>query len=475
MELAVDVPFNDDGLADCYLDDIPPVCVDIGDNADRCAAALPLALHILGRPLALDEPIARDDLLSVKKTLGEGQMAEQRVVLGWQYNTGSLCIELTEDKHTRWDKAIALHLTTKTVEIEDLETTVGRLGHVGMMLPASRHFLGRLRHLVTRGQAKGHRWVRLTSHAKADLRLFQRILTRTRRGVSMNNIVFRKPTHLYRSDASGKGLGGYSILSGAAWRFPLPPGILDSITLNTLEFIGCVVTLWIDIIAGRTPPQSCLLSQTDSTSADGWLHKSNFTDDTCPIQLLVARHLATLVIEADTCLYSQWFAGEDNIVSDALSRRFDLTDTALTSLLLSTVPSQVPHGLSICPLPSEIVSWLTWLQQIAIDKKGSPSRLTKNQLEPGDDGLLTSQASASASIRSSSTLAVPSAIESSVPSWPLCEPPDSVPLDIKLLQQESLKPPSRMWRRPFGLTTGLTHDSMLTEKWHSFYAANSEE
>jgi hypothetical protein len=35
----------------------------------------------------------------------------------------------------------------------------------------------------------------------------------------MNNIVFRKPTHIYCSDASEFGIGGYNLISGKAWRF----------------------------------------------------------------------------------------------------------------------------------------------------------------------------------------------------------------------------------------------------------------
>jgi len=74
--LAVDIPVNDRGSVEVYLDDLPPVCVDIGDNAERCAAVVPLALHIFGRPMALDEPIPRDELLSVTKALGEGRMSK---------------------------------------------------------------------------------------------------------------------------------------------------------------------------------------------------------------------------------------------------------------------------------------------------------------------------------------------------------------------------------------------------------------
>jgi len=95
------------------------------------------------------------------------------------------------------------------------------------------------------------------------------------------------------------GLGGYSLSSGKAWQFQLPTGFGRHLTLNTLEFLGCITTIWVELLAGRISPLSCVLSQTDSTSADGWLKKSNFCEFESPAQLVAARHLATLVINAD--------------------------------------------------------------------------------------------------------------------------------------------------------------------------------
>ncbi len=472
QQLAVDIPVNDAGLCDVYLDDIPPVCLDEGDNAERCAAAVPLALHLVGRSLDPEEPIPRDDLVSVTKTLGEGAMAEDKTITGWMLRTRQLLVQLTDDKFSRWSTDLDNHLSMKTVAVESLDSTLGRVGHVGIILPASRHFLSRLRHLVTTHQAKNHRFIRVPAAVKDDLRLFKRILSVCHRGVSMNNIVYRKPTHLYRSDASSYGLGGYNIQTGRAWRHPLPRDCLKYITLNTLEFIGCVVTLWTDIALGVTPPQSCLLSQTDSTSADGWLYKSNFNPSQCPFQLQVARHLASITIEADVCLYSQWFPGEENIVSDMLSRRFDLTDPALTSLILSTIPEQVPYGIQICPLPNAVNSWLTSLLQTAFASAGSPITQTTSKHEHGPVGIATLPRSASTATHSSATYPHPSAYESSAPSPKPSGTPAIVPPDLVSSLLASSKPPSRMWRRPFGLTTGQTHDSTLTEKWRSFYNVN---
>jgi hypothetical protein len=48
--------------------------------------------------------------------------------------------------------------------------------------------------------------------------------------------------------------------------------------LNQLMFIACLFTLWVDILVGLVDPESCLLSQTHSASAAGWLWEYKFSD-----------------------------------------------------------------------------------------------------------------------------------------------------------------------------------------------------
>jgi hypothetical protein len=48
-----------------------------------------------------------------------------------------------------------------------------------------------------------------------------RFLDIAKKGIDMNLIAFRKPTHIYRSDSCPFGLGGHSD-EGFAWRFEIP-------------------------------------------------------------------------------------------------------------------------------------------------------------------------------------------------------------------------------------------------------------
>jgi hypothetical protein len=99
------------------------------------------------------------------------------------------------------------------------------------------------------------------------------------KGVSMNSLSYRKLDHIYRSDASLFGLGGYNIISGQALRLQLPVDCQLRTSINSLEFIAATISIWVDIIHGEINLETCILSQTDNTSAAGWLKKSNFSEE----------------------------------------------------------------------------------------------------------------------------------------------------------------------------------------------------
>jgi len=108
----------------------------------------------------------------------------------------------------------------------------------------------------------------------------------------MNIVVFRKPMYIYHSDASEHGIGGYSLTSGRAWHFELTENCHHHVSLNSLEFVTSFITIWVDTIESHIQPKPCLLSQTDSSSAAGWLRKSNFYPEDQNFQMMTARRLA---------------------------------------------------------------------------------------------------------------------------------------------------------------------------------------
>ena len=107
--------------------------------------------------------------------------------------------------------------------------------------------------------------------------------------------------------------------TGKAWRWAIPPEFADSVHSknNLLEFLAAVTTIWLELLDSSTPPLSCILALGDNTSAVGWLHKANIDESNNKALHLTSRKLATLLLEAECCIYSQHFKGEYNKVADA--------------------------------------------------------------------------------------------------------------------------------------------------------------
>ena len=104
--LIVDVPCDPRGHAEIYIDDFMVAYVDIGDNNIRANKAVPLAIHVVGRPLFPLEIIPRKDLISEEKLAAEAGQSEIKRNLGWNINTRSLVIALPDNKAKAWTTTI---------------------------------------------------------------------------------------------------------------------------------------------------------------------------------------------------------------------------------------------------------------------------------------------------------------------------------------------------------------------------------
>ncbi|MGL4352121.1 MAG: hypothetical protein ACRCT2_16490, partial [Plesiomonas shigelloides] len=243
----------------------------------RGGCILPFVLHLLGRPLDTREMLHREDVLSLSKFKAEATPAECKIILGWLLNTRCLTIALPLHKVEAWSASILAILDRGRATYQDLDTLIGRLNHVGFIIPNARHFLGRLRATKHVAKNRGGHVASLRSPAILDLKLWLKFLQRAQHGISLNLITFRAPTHFLRSDSCEHGIGGYNLRSGRAWRWEIPIELRHRTSLNSLEFLACYVALAVALETEHVPQLSCLLSQTDSTSTAGWMHKSNFS------------------------------------------------------------------------------------------------------------------------------------------------------------------------------------------------------
>jgi hypothetical protein len=211
-ELSVDIPVNDLGKVDVFIDDNIAVTPDLNCNTKRVIRAIPLAIHSVARPVNPDDDIPRVDIISAKKLQAEGTFEEVKIVLGWTINTRSFLISLPKGKHQKWSQDINKMISLRKTSHKVLESTIGRLNHTAGIIPMLRHFLGRLRHALFR--SSNHKWTNCKLCEISDLHICLQLLDYAPSGISINNIVFRKPNIFYRSDASEFGLGGYNLISG---------------------------------------------------------------------------------------------------------------------------------------------------------------------------------------------------------------------------------------------------------------------
>ena len=120
-------PYDDLPRFDCYLDDIFGAFNP--RDAEKSAAAIPLALHLVGRPCdpEVEETFPRDDILAIPKFLAEAKPSERKMILGWIVDTRRFIVALPHDKHMSWTQAVDGILTNRHafVTTRDLETTLG--------------------------------------------------------------------------------------------------------------------------------------------------------------------------------------------------------------------------------------------------------------------------------------------------------------------------------------------------------------
>jgi hypothetical protein len=280
---AMDEPEDDMTRFDCYLDNIFGAFMD--REAERSAAAIPQALHIVGRRHNPNrkESSPRDNILAIPKFLAKARPSERKVILGWIVDTRKFIVALPQDKFKMWTKSVEdiLRRHKSPIHAKELETLTGVLSHVSYVIPYARHFTGQLYKACERARRNGS--ARLTRMQLEDLELWQKFLRKAADGISINKLVCRWPTRIVRVDACPKGMGGYCLESGIAWRYLLPEPLLGRETLNSLEFLAAFVRLLVEQGAGRKwSNANVMLSQGDSRSAAGWLAKSTF-DDNCPM------------------------------------------------------------------------------------------------------------------------------------------------------------------------------------------------
>lgn len=176
--LAIEIPLRET-MTDGYIDDAISYAVQVANNVLKAQNALPLSVHTVFRPTSPPEIDIREDVLSLRKLEGDGTPSEEKLVLGWILNTRSLTVHLPTDK--------AIQTPTPRVKSKVMESTIGRLNHIGYILPHARYFLNRLRKLLRRCTKYGPQLIN-TAERKGFELWIKFIEWASQQGVSFNLI-----------------------------------------------------------------------------------------------------------------------------------------------------------------------------------------------------------------------------------------------------------------------------------------------
>jgi hypothetical protein len=336
--------------------------VDIGNNLARIVAAPCTIIHALAHDSEGATVIPRDDMVALDKCEAEGAASEECICLGWSLNTRSLLVSLPSHKVKAWISQVETFIKNKTTSYKDLQSVLGRLENVTILVRMGAHFLNNIRALEIRASASKHT-VKINGSARADFVLWKKIIQIASEGISMNLLTFRSPDQVIIGDTCEHGLGAFNT-KGRGWRWIIPPDLRSRAHINLLEFLTQVLQVWVDILEGRTRPGDCILAMGDNTSAMGWMKRSNFREhdeSSCDWFVNVKQQ-----VTSKTVLYTQWFKGESNVGTDCLY----LSNKSHETLLKMHTTPQVPGTLSVRPLPKEIVSFATSiLQQLPVKRQ----------------------------------------------------------------------------------------------------------
>jgi hypothetical protein len=478
-QLSVKIDDGDKCKADVFIDDVITVGVDVKDNLKRIIAGPCTIMHAIAHK---DDPISspfipRQDFIADDKNEAEGAPEEVKVTLGWELNSRSLLVKLPFHKFKAWTSQVDSFISRKSSNSKDLQSVLGRLENVAIIIPMFGHFLNNIRQLQIKAELINKN-VKINQRAKDDFTLAKQFLERAHNGVNMNLITFRRPDKIYINDASEHGLGGF-VTYGRAWSWVIPVELRGRAHINLLEFLAQLISIWINFIEKRLNPLDFILGMGDNTASMGWLRRSNFwendeQDQEWLAKQKVARKVAEVVLESQTTLYRQWFRGADNTVADSLSRdAYFLPRSSHKKFLQKTSPSQVPKNFKICLVPKKICSFVTSILQLLPVKQQRLIPQKPSKLALSNAGLLSCLA---LDLKESISTGCQSFSRTS-----LCQPsPSQCKKQLSLVQiktiwwKEQSTPPSHMWHRPFGQTTGQIQDWTLTVRCASSCKNSSE-
>jgi hypothetical protein len=128
----------------CFVDDIMLITVDEGDNLLRLATTPCTVIHAIGHSATGETHLKRQDLILEEKNVAEGTPEEEKICLGWTFNTRRLTVALPSHKYEAWDNQVKNIISAKSIKFKLLESILGRLKNVAIIVVMFGHFLNNI-------------------------------------------------------------------------------------------------------------------------------------------------------------------------------------------------------------------------------------------------------------------------------------------------------------------------------------------
>ena len=129
-------------------------------------------------------------MAATTKLIAEAGLSEIKMILGWKWDFRHLIISLPDNKYTAWTEQINTFLHEQKTTASKLETTIGRLTHLSLVVPFVHHFMSHLRQLHTTSTRRATRLIKIPSPCLNDLKLMLTFLDSARKGINMNMIAY---------------------------------------------------------------------------------------------------------------------------------------------------------------------------------------------------------------------------------------------------------------------------------------------
>ena len=143
-------------------------------------------------------------MIETSKSKAGGSLEEIKVVLGWVYNTLTLCVSLPDPKFISSTKTIQGILSKDKTKSKNLETLIGRINPIASTFLLERHLLARIRYFNLK--MNDFAWYQILPNIRNKLKLHMNILQKDHKGILMNLLTYCEPTRIYLTNAREIGM-----------------------------------------------------------------------------------------------------------------------------------------------------------------------------------------------------------------------------------------------------------------------------